>query len=70
MPAAGVAAGGDGGGGGEAAGARGAAAAHCKSAAFFRAALGGAPSPTATGSGWDPMLDDFENTSVLVGRSE
>ena len=46
----------------------GAAARHCSSASFFRAVLDG-PSPTATLSGWDPMVDDFENTSVLVGRA-
>ena len=54
-------------GAGAAAGAGSAAARHCSSASFFRAVLDG-PSPTATLSGWDPMVDDFENTSVLVGR--
>ena len=49
------------------AGAPTAQAARCKAATLLR--LHAPPGATATASGWAPMLDDFGNTSVLVGRS-
>ena len=45
---------------------------HCKSSAFLLLAADTAAysrAAVSTASGWSPMLDDWENTSVFVGRS-
>ena len=63
----------EGGGGGEEEEKGPAAARHCKQSSFLSLAVDTAAfsrGAVSTASGWSPMLDDWNNTAVLVARSK